>query len=102
MARCFSFTATRDQCFRLSFSQSGLKSTSTDLGEGTVMHCWVPRRRQQSKPNLLLLHGMGANAMWQWNEFISPLVSRFNLYVPDLVFFGESYTSRPDRTEAFQ
>lgn len=40
--------------------------------------------------------------MWQWNEFISPLSSKFNIYVPDLLFFGESYTSRPERTEAFQ
>lgn len=40
--------------------------------------------------------------MWQWNEFISPLSSKFNVYVPDLLFFGDSYTTRPERTEAFQ
>ncbi|KAK4773772.1 hypothetical protein SAY87_028791 [Trapa incisa] len=102
MARCFSFTATRDRCLRFSFSLSGLQSTTTDLGQGTVMHCWVPRRHRPSKPNLVLLHGIGANAMWQWNEFISPLMSRFNVYVPDLVFFGDSYTTRPNRSESFQ
>lgn len=40
--------------------------------------------------------------MWQWNDFISPLSTQFNIYVPDLLFFGESYTTRPERTEAFQ
>ncbi|KAK9272258.1 hypothetical protein L1049_002629 [Liquidambar formosana] len=102
MAKCFSLTATRDWCYRISFANAGLRSTTTDLGDGTVMHCWVPKTSKQNKPNLLLIHGIGANAMWQWNEFIGPLVSRFNVYVPDLVFFGDSYTTRSDRSEAFQ
>lgn len=29
-------------------------------------------------------------------------MGHFNVYVPDLVFFGESFTSRPERTEKFQ
>ncbi|KAJ1405311.1 Alpha/Beta hydrolase fold, partial [Sesbania bispinosa] len=99
---CFSFTASRDWCYRFSFSNAGLKSTTTDLGDGTIMHCWVPKTHNHSKPSLLLIHGMGANAMWQWNEFISPLTHRFNVYVPDLLFFGDSYTTRPERTESFQ
>ncbi|KAL5556108.1 hypothetical protein UlMin_038344 [Ulmus minor] len=102
MARCFSLTAMRDRCFRYSFSTAGLKSTTTDLGDGTFMHCWVPKWRKENKPTLLLVHGIGANAMWQWNDFISPLVSHFNLYIPDLLFFGDSHTTRPERSEAFQ
>lgn len=102
MAKCFSFTATRDWCFRLSFSNAGLRSTTSDLGDGTVMHCWIPKSRKENKPNLLLIHGMGANAMWQWADFIRPLIARFNVYVPDLVFFGDSYTTRPERSESFQ
>ncbi|XP_030528359.1 2-hydroxy-6-oxononadienedioate/2-hydroxy-6-oxononatrienedioate hydrolase-like isoform X3 [Rhodamnia argentea] len=102
MAKCFSFAATCDRWFRFSFSRAGLKPTTTDLGDGTVMHCWVPKAYEPNKPNLLLLHGLGANAMWQWNEFISPFVARFNVYVPDLLFFGNSYTARPERTELFQ
>ncbi|KAJ9670120.1 hypothetical protein PVL29_026584 [Vitis rotundifolia] len=102
MAKCCSFTATRDWCFRLSFSNAGLRSTTSDLGDGTVMHCWIPKARKEKKPNLLLIHGMGANAMWQWADFIRPLIARFNVYVPDLVFFGDSYTTRPERSESFQ
>lgn len=103
MAKCFSFTATRDQCFRYSFSRTGLKSTSIKLHEGaTVIHIWIPKTQKPNKPNLLLIHGFGANAMWQYNDFISPLVTKFNVYIPDLLFFGDSYTSRPERTEQFQ
>ncbi|CAK9325052.1 unnamed protein product [Citrullus colocynthis] len=102
MATCFSFSATMDSCFRYSFSRAGLKSITTDLGDGTIVHCWAPKFRRDTKPNLLLLHGFGANAMWQWNEFISPLIRFFNVYVPDLIFFGNSYTTRPERSESFQ
>ncbi|KAI6699551.1 hypothetical protein NL676_013875 [Syzygium grande] len=102
MAKCFSFVATWDRWFRFSFSRAGLKSTTTDLGDGTVMHCWVPKTCKPNKPNLLLLHGLGANAMWQWYVLISRFIARFNVYVPDLLFFGDSYTTRPERTEQFQ
>jgi pimeloyl-ACP methyl ester carboxylesterase len=102
MPKCFNFAAARDWLYRQAFSRAGLRSTTTDLGEGTVMHCWVPKAHSPSKPNLLLIHGIGANAMWQWADFISPLIPHFNLYVPDLVFYGDSYTVRPERSEAFQ
>ncbi|CAI0422359.1 unnamed protein product [Linum tenue] len=41
MAKCFSYTATQDSCYRYSFSRAGLKSSTTDLGDGTIMHCWA-------------------------------------------------------------
>lgn len=102
MAKCFSFSSSRDRCYRYSFENAGLKSTTVDLGEGTTMHCWAPKKPIDTKPNLVLLHGLGANAMWQWDYFVSPLAAKFNVYVPDLVFFGESYTNRADRSESFQ
>lgn len=40
--------------------------------------------------------------MWQWHEQISPLLLHFNLYVPDIVFFGKSYSRGSDRSEFFQ
>ncbi|KAJ8769661.1 hypothetical protein K2173_005264 [Erythroxylum novogranatense] len=101
-SRCFSFTATRDSCFRYSFSRAGLRSCTTDLGDGTIMHCWVPKTHDHSKLTLLLIHGFGANAMWQFNDLIPKFRNKFNIYVPDLLFFGDSFTSRPDRSETFQ
>lgn len=102
MPKCFSLTASRSWCYRTHFSNSGLRSTITDLGDGTVMHCWVPKARIDSKPDLVLVHGFGANAMWQWGDVVRLMVPHFNVYVPDLVFFGDSYTTRPDRSESFQ
>ncbi|KAL3721748.1 hypothetical protein ACJRO7_034139 [Eucalyptus globulus] len=103
MAECFSFSGTYDRWLRFSYSWMGLKSTTTDLsGDGTVMHCWVPKTYKPNKPNLLLVHGLGASGMWQWNAFVSRFIERFNVYVPDLLFFGDSYTNRPERTEQFQ
>ncbi|KAH6760152.1 alpha/beta-Hydrolases superfamily protein [Perilla frutescens var. hirtella] len=102
MAKCFSFTTSRDQCYRWSFSSAGLRSTTVDIGGGTVIHYWGPKTHKPGKPTLLLLHGIGANAMWQWNDFVSPLTAKFNVYVPDLLFFGDSYTKRPERGESFQ
>ncbi|XP_076883384.1 uncharacterized protein LOC143532137 [Bidens hawaiensis] len=103
MSKCFSFTASRDWCFRYSFSRTGLKSTTVSLHDGaTLIHTWIPKTPKPNKPNLLLIHGFGANAMWQYNDFISPLVSKFNVYIPDLLFFGESYSTLADRTERFQ
>ncbi|KAJ8772075.1 hypothetical protein K2173_027252 [Erythroxylum novogranatense] len=102
MTRCFSLTEAKNWCYRLTFSNLGLRSTITDLKDGTVMHCWVPKTRRDTKPNLLLIHGLGVNALWQWGDFISHLVPFFNIYIPDLVFFGDSYTTRPERTDSFQ
>lgn len=99
---CFSFTASRDWFFRYSFSNASLRCIAIDIGHTTVMQCWVPKNRKPSKPNLLLLHGFGANAMWQFGEHLRHFTSRFNVYVPDLLFFGGSYTALPERTEAFQ
>ncbi|KAL7192592.1 hypothetical protein ACSBR2_024416 [Camellia fascicularis] len=102
MGKCISLTALQNQRYRHSFGKAGLKSVTTDLGDGTVMHFWIPKSHKPNKPTLLLIHGIGANAMWQWNPFISRFSSKFNVYVPDLLFFGDSYTTLPHRTEAFQ
>ncbi|KAJ6737443.1 ALPHA/BETA-HYDROLASES SUPERFAMILY PROTEIN [Salix viminalis] len=102
MSKFFSLTASRDWFYRYSFAKAGLRAQSANLGDGTIMHCWVPKIIKSSKPNLLLLHGFGANAMWQYGQHLHIFTSRFNVYVPDLLFFGESYTSRPEITESFQ
>eukprot|EP00262_Sarcandra_glabra_P008252 TRINITY_DN2157_c0_g1_i1.p1 TRINITY_DN2157_c0_g1~~TRINITY_DN2157_c0_g1_i1.p1 ORF type:complete len:310 (+),score=21.32 TRINITY_DN2157_c0_g1_i1:233-1162(+) len=102
MAKCFSFTSFRDWCYRYAFKNAGLRSAQSNFTDGTSMHCWVPRNPNPSKSSLLLLHGFGANAMWQWSDHLRPLQARFNVYVPDLLFFGDSFTTRPDRSESFQ
>ncbi|GBG60987.1 hypothetical protein CBR_g18583 [Chara braunii] len=51
---------------------------------------------------LVLIHGFGATALFQWPEQVKELSSVFDLYVPDLLFFGKSTTRRPERSETFQ
>ena len=43
-----------------------------------------------SKPYLLMLHGMGANARTNWGSQVATLSKHFNLILPDLIYFGES------------
>ncbi|CAI9777951.1 unnamed protein product [Fraxinus pennsylvanica] len=102
MSKCFSLTASRNWCLRSGLTSLGLRSTVTDLGDGTVMHCWVPKLPKPTRQDLVLIHGFGANALWQWYDTVRLLVPHFNVYVPDLVFFGESFTTRTERTESFQ
>ncbi|KAK4802290.1 hypothetical protein SAY86_000493 [Trapa natans] len=102
MLTCFSFTANRDRMYQYWFANSGLRSVTTELGEGTVMHCWIPKIHRASRPSLILVHGFGANAMWQFAGHIRHFTPHFNVYVPDVVFFGQSFTARSERTEAFQ
>ncbi|KAG1334607.1 putative hydrolase YugF-like [Cocos nucifera] len=103
MARCLSFTAARDRCYDRSFSAAGLRPTATVLGDGGTVHCWAPKSPNPARPPLLLIHGFGANAKWQWAGYLRPLLrSGFDLYVPDLLFFGGSEAPGPDRSEVYQ
>ncbi|EPS57377.1 hypothetical protein M569_17440, partial [Genlisea aurea] len=99
---CFSLVASRNRCLKISFSYSGLRPSMADLGDGTVMNCWLPKKRIPTRPNVVLIHGFGANALWQFSDAVPPLAARFNVYVPDLLFFGKSFTTRPERSDAFQ
>lgn len=101
MASCFSITASGNRYYRVFFRMAGMKSKLVELEDGTRMHCWVPKKTS-NKPVLILIHGLGASGMWQWSSQIRAFRGHFNLYVPDLVFFGKSYTTRPERTELFQ
>ncbi|MFO0322700.1 MAG: alpha/beta hydrolase [Bacteroidota bacterium] len=55
-----------------------------------------------NKPTLLLLHGMGANARINWSKQLKTLSKKFNLILPDLIYFGESTSSSKDYSVEFQ
>lgn len=101
--KCINLTASRDWCLSRSFGSAGLKSTTVTLHDGdTSIHCWIPKTCKPEKPNLVLIHGIGANAKWQWDPIISRVTSLYNVYLPDLLFYGDSYTTRLNRSEQFQ
>lgn len=60
------------------------------------------KKGPESRPNVVLIHGFAAegNVTWQFNFGV--LVSRYNLYIPDLMFFGKSSTASGDRSPDFQ
>ncbi|KAK8445785.1 hypothetical protein SEVIR_9G385100v4 [Setaria viridis] len=100
-----SFSAARDRFLRSRFLSAGLRPFSVRLpspaGTSTVVHLWAPPRPVR-RP-VLLLHGFGASATWQWAPYLrSLLAAGLDPIVPDLLFFGASWSTLPDRSETFQ
>ncbi|XVF35254.1 hypothetical protein REPUB_Repub18cG0129700 [Reevesia pubescens] len=90
---------------RRCFATSGLTSQSIDIDDKTTIHLWAPKpdqTDQQQKPALILLHGFGPSAIWQWRRQVQFFSPYFHVYVPDLVFFGNSITKSKERSEVFQ
>ena len=86
----------------LKFRLCNLSPCSVPLDDQTIVHFWAPNKRQPNHPNLILIHGYGGNSRWQFYRQVGSLSRRFNLFVPDLLFFGKSYTKRSDRSDMFQ
>ncbi|PNT77301.1 hypothetical protein BRADI_1g60810v3 [Brachypodium distachyon] len=104
---CLSFTVARDRCLRRRFHSAGLRPFSIRLpssagsGTGTTVSLWAPP--QPARRAVLLLHGFGASATWQWAPYLRRLIAAgFDPIVPDLLFFGDSASPAPDRSETFQ
>ncbi|KAE8709060.1 putative ubiquitin-protein ligase [Hibiscus syriacus] len=49
-----------------------------------------------------MVHGYGGNPLWQFIYQVGPLLRRFNLFIPDLLFSGRSYSKSPLRSDLFQ
>jgi pimeloyl-ACP methyl ester carboxylesterase len=97
-----SFAGLYNGYLRRCFTGAGLFSQKIDIDNETSLHFWGPTNQSTQKPSLLLIHGFGPMAMWQWRQQVQFLAPHFNLYVPDLIFFGESTTKSKERTEIFQ
>ncbi|RDX90589.1 Monoacylglycerol lipase ABHD6, partial [Mucuna pruriens] len=87
---------------RRCFTRAGLSSQTVEVDEETTVHFWGPRNKTAQKPSLVLIHGFGAEAIWQWRQQVQFLAPHFNVYVPDLIFFGGSTTRSTQRSEVFQ
>lgn len=96
------FISFLDTMLSLNFRLCSMSPCTISLDDQTTMHFWTPNHRQLNKPTLVLIHGCGGNSRWQFFTQVWPLSRSFNLYVPDLLFFGKSYTNWTDRSELFQ
>ncbi|XP_057432577.1 uncharacterized protein LOC130725355 [Lotus japonicus] len=97
-----SFAALYSSYLRRCFTGAGLTSQSIPIDDETTVHYWSPKIENPQKPSLLLIHGFGPMAIWQWRQQVQFLAPHFNIYVPDLVFFGGSTTTSAERSERFQ
>jgi pimeloyl-ACP methyl ester carboxylesterase len=53
-------------------------------------------------PAIVLLHGFGADAMWQWNPQAEAFAAKHRVVIPDLLWFGGSKTADADYSLAHQ
>ncbi|KAH7859963.1 hypothetical protein Vadar_007561 [Vaccinium darrowii] len=86
---------------RHTFTAAALSSQTIDIDDETTIHFWGPKSANP-KPPLVLLHGFGPDAHWQWHPQVAFFARQFALYIPNLVFFGDSTTKSAERTEIFQ
>jgi len=91
-------TRFQERLLKRRYRKHGLRTgtTTTDFGHFAY---WLG---DNNAPPLVLLHGFGASALWQWYPQIAALSKQYRLIIPDLLFFGGSTTSAPDRSITFQ
>lgn len=80
------------------FRDAGLEPDQRTLGEASVRY-WAGGA---DGPPVLLLHGFGASAIWQWHGQVGALAERHQLVVPDLLWFGGSRSERRDFSVDYQ
>ncbi|KAE8655088.1 GATA transcription factor 18-like [Hibiscus syriacus] len=55
-----------------------------------------------TKPVVVLVHGFAAEGLLTYQFQVGALTKKYSVYVPDLLFFGNSITDKPDRSPALQ
>ncbi|KAK9287207.1 hypothetical protein L1049_015620 [Liquidambar formosana] len=95
---------------------AGMRPQSVEIEPGTVMHFWVPTqtimesqnhddqsmKKRKNKPGVVLLHGFAGDGFLTWMFQIATLTADYTLYIPDLLFFGESFSKSTKRSPEFQ
>ncbi|RLN33755.1 hypothetical protein C2845_PM03G33680 [Panicum miliaceum] len=101
--------------------RAGLQPRAVDVDDaGTVMNFWVPKnklpastepaaerrkkeaKRDSSRLAVVLLHGFAGDGILTWVLQVGALAKHYDVYVPDLLFFGDSASPAGGRSPAFQ
>lgn len=89
--------AAREMQLEHRMSAAGLNA-ATIRTEGALVRCWSGGRGSP----VLLLHGFGGDARWQWSDLVAALSRSHTVIAPDLVWFGGSVSSRRRYSLAYQ
>lgn len=96
---------------------AGVRPHLVEIEPGTVMNFWIPcdtiekpkkkgevitGLRKPTKPVVVLVHGFAAEGIVTWQFQVGALTKKYSVYVPDLLFFGDSVTDISDRSPSFQ
>lgn len=73
--------------------RAGLEERTVQVENGSV-HMWVGDGPEEQP--LVLLQGFGGTATWQWHEQARVLGKKHRLFLPDMLYFGASTSSRED------
>ncbi|NJN26675.1 MAG: alpha/beta hydrolase [Cyclobacteriaceae bacterium] len=68
------------------YEKAGLREWTTDSDSSSIHWRKVGRGDQK----LLLIHGFGASAELQWEGVVAALHDEFTIYIPDILYFGQS------------
>jgi pimeloyl-ACP methyl ester carboxylesterase len=66
-----------------------LKDSLVSISTGEL-YLWMPKKYDSTKPNLVMIHGMGMNGISQWQNQLSTFSKKFNIYIPDLMGYANS------------
>ncbi|KAJ4780752.1 alpha/beta-Hydrolases superfamily protein [Rhynchospora pubera] len=59
-------------------------------------------KKKKERPAVVLVHGFATDGLVTWQFQLFALTKKYDVYVPDLLFFGGSLTSSTDRSPRFQ
>ncbi|XP_058092090.1 uncharacterized protein LOC131237975 [Magnolia sinica] len=103
------FVAAEKQLVHGVMKMAGLRPKSVEIEPGTVMNFWAPSSSKRKKHEevvkkgvVVLVHGFAADGIFTWQFQVGALTRNYDVYIPDLLFFGGSTTSTTDRSPAFQ
>ena len=81
----------RERTLRAQARRADIHETTLRLGRDRV-HVW----RGGSGTPVLLLHGFGASAIWQWHDQLAEFGRHHDVIAPDLLGFGGSWSTDAD------
>ncbi|XP_020099411.1 uncharacterized protein LOC109717873 [Ananas comosus] len=117
---------------RFFVKRAGLRQHTIEIEPGTIIRFWIPKEKvpkqkgtvneavfkgksdvkaigkeksgenSKKKPAVVLMHGFAADGIVTWQFQIGILARHYEVYVPDLLFFGGSTSTSTDRSPAFQ